>query len=153
MAGALPADRKDAIRVLRMIGLSMAGAVTAFALVALFLNRHAPPQPGGGSPMLFIWIAVATSLAAASMVWWRGNAVPLIDRPRQSDWRARATALQTALVVTWALVEAGALFGVVVFFLEGAWAAGALGVTMIWAALALTWPREEWLATASGATD
>jgi hypothetical protein len=153
MAGALPDGRKDTIRVLRTIGLSMAGAVTLFAIVALFVNRHAPPRPEEGSLMLYVWIAVATSLVAASMVWWRGNVVPLIEEPLRSDGRGRAAALQTALVVTWALIEAGALFGVVVFFLEGIWVAGALGVGMMWAALAVTWPRGDWLTPASGAAD
>jgi F0F1-type ATP synthase membrane subunit c/vacuolar-type H+-ATPase subunit K len=148
--GRTAGDPHAAVRSMRAIGLAMAGAVTIFALVALLLHRQSPP-PGAGPLMLYLWIAVATSLAAASIVWWRGNVVPLIERAEGDDWRGRAARIQAGLVVCWALVEAGALFGVVVYFLEGAWPAGALGVAMMWLAVALTWPRTGWLATSGAA--
>jgi hypothetical protein len=153
MTDPLPADRHRALRTMRAIGLAMAGAVTIFAAIALLLHRQSPPPAANGSLMLYVWIAVATSLAAASMVWWRGNVVPLLDDAGHTDPRSRAAALQTGLVVCWALVEAGALFGVAVYFLEGAGLAGALGVAMMWSALAVTWPRPEWLATRDPARD
>lgn len=153
MAAALPGDRHDALRTMRAIGLFLAGGVTVFALIALLLHRQSPPPAGDGPLILYVWIAVATSLTAASIVWWRGNVVPLIDGSDPRDWRARAPAIQTGLVVAWALVEAGALFGVVVYFLEGAALAGALGVAMMWAALAATWPRADWLTAGDPAGD
>jgi hypothetical protein len=151
MADPNPGDRPGAIRTMRAIGVALAGGVTLFAVIAWLLHRRNPPLAGGGPAILYVWIAVATSLTAASMVWWRGNVVPLIHPPRHGDWRRRAAEIQTGLVVSWALVEAGALFGVVVYFLEGTGLAGALGVAMMWAALALTWPRREWLAEESAA--
>lgn len=150
MTAPLPATPNDAIRTMRAIGIAMAGAVTLFVLIAWLLHRQNPPPATDGSLVLYVWIAVATSLVAGSLVWWRGNVVPLIDpRAQRDDWRRRVPGIQTGLVVSWALVEAGALFGVVVYFLDGAGVAGALGVAMMWAAVALAWPRPEWLAAGS----
>jgi hypothetical protein len=130
----------------------MASAVTLFAVIATFWNRSVAPTAGQDPLMLYVWIAVATSLTAASIMWWRGTVVPLIERPGGNDWRSQAAALQTGMIVAWGLIEAAALFGVVVYFLEGARAAGALGVAMIWTALVLTWPRADWLETRSRAS-
>jgi hypothetical protein len=152
MPSDLPTNPASALRTLRLIGLSMAMAVTGFGLIAWFVDR--PPSPAGddGSLVLYLWIAIATSAVAAAMVVWRGKVVPLIERPAQdADWRVRAASLQTGLIVCWSLVEAAALFGVVTYFLAGLTLPGLLGVFMMWAALALTWPRPEWLAAGSGA--
>jgi hypothetical protein len=147
-----PATPQDALRTMRLIGISMAAAVTLFAAITFFLHRQDGSAPAGVPLILYVWVAVATSLTAASMILWRGNVVPHLDRPER-PWRERAGGIQTGLILTWALVEAAALFGVVVFFLSGIRLAGLLGVAMMWAALVLTWPRPEWLASGSAASD
>jgi hypothetical protein len=141
-------DPRAALRVMRIIGLSLAGGVTGFAAVIWFLHQDTPPAPADDPWLLYLWIAIATTLLAASMVVWRGMAVPWIERPDPDvDWRERAARIQSGVVITWALVEAAALFGAVVYFVQGAVLPGLLGVFVMWAALALTWPRPEWLST------
>lgn len=135
-----------AIAMMRIIGIALGLGVTFFAAVAWLVQGQAgsprPPSP----TLLYLWIAAATTLAAASIILWRGNVVPRIEKPApDEDWRARARSIQTGLIISWALVEAAALFGVVLYFLEGHALAGGLGVLMMWAAVGLTWPREEWL--------
>lgn len=141
-----PESAGAAIAAMRLIGLAMGAGVTLFAAVVWMLHRDTPPPQPPAPALLYLWIAIATSLAAASMVLWRGKVVPLIEgRAGGDDWRGRARSLQTGVIVTWAIVEAAALFGVVLYFLQGHGLAGALGVAMMWAAVLLTWPREEWL--------
>jgi hypothetical protein len=141
-------DPKSAIRNLRVTGLAMAGGITVFAAVAWFLHRASPPAPADGPWILYLWIAAATSLIAASMMVWRATAVRWIERPDPAtDWQARAAGISNGLVISWALVEGAALFGVVVYFLFGSVLPGLLGVFVMWAALAFTWPQPEWLAT------
>jgi hypothetical protein len=142
------ATPKDAIRTMRILGAALGTGVTVFAATVWLLHRNAPPEPAGPA-LLYIWIAVATTLVAGSMIVWRGRVVPVVEQPHPGgSWRPLAAAIQTGLLITLALVEAAALFGVVVYLLQGHALAGGLGVTMIWAAVILTWPQEEWLATA-----
>lgn len=142
----------DALRTMRTIGLALAAGVTSFAALTWFLHRETPPAPADASWLVYLWIAIGTSLVAASMVAWRGLAVPWIEGPETgADWRTRAARIQSALVVCWSLVEAAALFGVVVYFLYGTVLPGMLGVFIMWAALALTWPQPEWLAAGEAA--
>jgi hypothetical protein len=139
----------DALRVMRTIGLALAGGVTTFAVVAWLTQARGATAPPDGPWLFYLWIAIATSLVAASMILWRGSVVPILEEPASEDWRPRAASIQSGLVTSWALVEAAALFGVLVYFMAGYAVAGGVAVAMIWAALALTWPREDWLATAS----
>jgi hypothetical protein len=143
-----PSNPRDALRVMRMICLALAAGVTTFAGVAWFIHLQAPPAAPRGPALLYLWIAVATSMVAISMILWRGRVVPILEAPASEEWRQRAAELQSGLVMTLALVEAAALFGVVVYFLTGFVLAGGVAVALMWAAVALTWPREDWLATA-----
>jgi hypothetical protein len=147
MPGA-PSNPRDALRVMRMIAVALAGGVTTFAAIVWFMHLQAPPGRPDGPALLYLWIAVATSVVAISMILWRGRVVPILEAPASEEWRQRAADIQSGLVITLALVEAAALFGVVVYFLTGFALAGGVAVAMMWAAVALTWPREEWLATA-----
>jgi F0F1-type ATP synthase membrane subunit c/vacuolar-type H+-ATPase subunit K len=139
------------IRVMRLIGVALAAGVSLFAVVVWILRQDGQTPPAGEPALLYLWIAFATSLAAASMVVWRGRVVPHLDRSATSDWRPRAGRIQSGLVITWALVEAAALFGVVVYFVAGHGLAGVGGVVLMWAAVVFTWPRADWLTT-GGAT-
>jgi hypothetical protein len=143
-----PSNPRDALRVMRIIAVALAGGVTTFAAIVWFMHLQGLPGGGKGDALLYLWIAVATSVVAVSMILWRGRVVPILEAPATEEWRQRAADIQTGLVITLALIEAAALFGVVVYFLAGFALAGGVGVAMMWAAVALTWPQEEWLATA-----
>lgn len=148
MDASTASDPQAALRTMRIIGLALAGGVTMFAAVTWFLHQETPPAPADGPWLLYLWIAIATTLLAASMVVWRGMAVPWIERPDpDTDWRVRAAKIHSGAVITWALVEAAALFGVMVYFLQGTVLPGLLGTFIMWAALAFTWPQPEWLAS------
>ncbi len=152
MGAAAPDSPQAAIKTMRVIGVAIASGVTAAALVAWSVQRGGPPPPTATPALFYVWIAVATSLLAASMILWRGNVVPLIQRPALgSAWRKRARKIQTGVVVSWLVVGGGAIFGVILCFAWGIWQAGALGAAMMWITLAITWPRDEWLAAGSGA--
>lgn len=139
---------RDALRVMRAIGLALAGGVTTFAVVAWLIQARGATAPPDGPMLLYLWIATATSLVAASMIFWRGRVVPILEEPASEDWRPRAASIQSGLVIAWALVETAAMFGVVVYFIAGYALAGGVAVAMMWGTVALTWPREDWLATA-----
>jgi F0F1-type ATP synthase membrane subunit c/vacuolar-type H+-ATPase subunit K len=147
MGNPVPRSPEDALRAMRLIGLALGASTTLFFLVTWFIQQQGSSPAAGSTLIVYVWVAVATSLLAASMILWRGNVVPHIERPATGDWRDRAGRIQSGLVISWALVEGAALFGVVVYFLSGAWLAGVLGVVMMWTAVLWTWPRAEWLAT------
>ncbi len=143
-----PATPQAALRTMRTIAIALCASIVLLALLAWVTNLGSPPLAAGGPWMFYVWIAFAGSLAAASMVLWRGSVVPLLDRPASDrDWRERASRIQTGLILCWSLVAAAALFGVVVFWRDGIAIAAWLGLAMIFGAVALTWPREDWLAT------
>ena len=71
---------------------------------------------------------------------------PIIARPHQeAEWRPRAAAIQTGVIICWAILEGAALVGEVIYFLTGHALSGLLGVLLIWGGIALTWPKQEWL--------
>jgi hypothetical protein len=146
--GADPRSPEQAILMMRVIGLSLGTGVTLFAVVSWYL--HQQDQPIGefiyGSLTYNGAYAMAFLAALGALFVWRWRVAPVIEQsPRETDWRARAAALRTGLILTWALLEGGALVAEVVYLLTGHGVAGVLGVVLIWAGLALTWPRQEWL--------
>jgi uncharacterized protein YijF (DUF1287 family) len=146
MAAVRHSSPAAAIGMLRLIGISLAVGVAVLAVVAWFVQRGATQPPVVDSVMVYVWVAFATSLAAASLVAWRGMVVPHLDAGRPAGpWQARAEKVQTGVIITWALVEAAALFGVVVYFVSGQGLPAVGGLVLMGAALALSWPRTEWL--------
>lgn len=147
------ATPRDALRAMRAIGIALCAAAALLALVASVIHRQAPPLPADGPWIFYVWVAFATSLAAAAIVLWRGTVVPLIDRPAAAEgWRERAARIRTGLVICWGLIETAAIFGVVVYVRDGVALGAALGIIMICGAVALTWPRDAWLATGQPAS-
>lgn len=132
--------------MLRLIGISLGVGVAVLAIAAWVVQRGATQPPVENSVMVYVWIAFATSLTAGSLVVWRGMVVPHLDAARpDGPWQARAERVQTGLIITWALVEAAALFGVIVYYVSGQVLPAAGGLVLMGAALALSWPRREWL--------
>lgn len=146
--GAGPRSPGQAILMLRIIGLSLGTGVTLFALVSWFLHQQQGPVTDLAYGSLAYNGAIAMIFLAAigALFLWRWRVVPILEQPaREGDWQPRAAALNTVVIVTWALLEGGALVGEVVFFLAGNAVAGVLGVILIWTGIALTWPKREWL--------
>lgn len=153
-AGSGPSTAQ-ALLAFRIIGASMGLGVTLFALVSWFLHfQSAPTLPAIDRDLAFnVWLGVAVVATAAAIIFWRTRVAPLIDSPASADERVRqAGELQTKVVITWALMEAPAMLGVLIYFFYGYVLAGVLGVAMIWAAVAATWPQPEWFGVRSPST-
>ena len=146
-----PVDQ--ALLTFRIIGASLGLGVTLFAVVAWFSHQQgsmAAPAVDG-ELMVNIMLALAFGGSLAAIVLWRARVAPLIERPTgPEDQAGRLAALQTSVIVVWALIEGPALFAEVVYFLYGTRLAGLLGVVLIWAGLAATWPKREWLEARRG---
>ncbi len=143
-----PRSPEQAILMMRIIGLSLGTGVTLFAFVSWFMHQQDNPIGdfvyGDLAYNGFLALAVLVSLGA--LFFWRVRLAPLLEEPtREGDWQARAARIQTGLIITWALVEGGALVGEVVYFLTGNWVAGVLGLVLIWGGVLMTWPKQEWL--------
>lgn len=131
--------------VLRLIGASLGMGVTAFALVAWYVWRQGPAVHATPDPSLMftvMWVLALAGIATATALW-RSRVTPLLEAAG-TDRVARAEALRTTVIMVWAVIEAPALFAVVVYYLYDIPLAGVLGVVLIWGALALTWPRRDW---------
>ncbi len=146
--GAGPRSPGQAILMLRIIGLSLGTGVTLFAFVSWFLHQQQGPigEPVYGSLTFNGALAMAVLAAIGASFVWRSRVVPVLERPAQeTEWQSRAAAIQTGALITWALLEGGALVAEVVYFLTANGMAGVLGVVLIWAGIGLTWPKREWL--------
>ncbi|MEJ2504400.1 MAG: hypothetical protein P8177_13990 [Gemmatimonadota bacterium] len=139
-------SRAQALLALRIIGASLGVGVTLFAGVSGVVHQQGGPFLSFGDPVLvtnlFIGFALVTALAALAV--WRTRVQPLLRDPVGDDWAERATTLQTPVIVTWAILEAGAMAGVAVYFLYGSVLPAIIGVALMWAGLAATWPRAAW---------
>lgn len=137
----------QALLTFRIIGASLGIGVTLFAFVSWFRHQQQGPGNVAGDPALMfnLMLALVVTSVVAAIVLWRARVSPLIERPSPDrERRAAGGEIQTNVVIVWALIEGASLFAVVVYFLYGAALAGLLGVALIWAALAATWPRREW---------
>lgn len=143
-----PRSPDQAILMMRIIGLSHGTGVTLFAGVSWFLHQ----QQGAASSQIDSSLAFNGFLAmlllatVGAVLVWRWRVAPVLQRRHQeTEWQPRAAAIQTGVIITWAILEGAALVGEVVYFLTGNGLAGLLGVLLIWTGIALTWPRREWL--------
>lgn len=143
-----PRSPGQAIVLLRIIGLSLASGVTLFAFVSWYLHQQQNPvgELVYGSLNYNAAIAMALLAAIGAFSVWRWRVAPLLEpASRETDWRARASAIQTGVIIVWALLEAGALVDGVVYLLTGNGLAGILSVGLIWVGVAFTWPKASWL--------
>lgn len=147
---------EQALFVSRVIAGALVAGVTIFGVVAWLMNTEsgpARPDPALGATLFYVWLGWAFVSAVGSMLFWRARVSPFLESADRSgtgttgaepDPVARASAMMSGMVVSWALIEGAALFGVVVYFLFGSGLAGTLGVLMMWAAAIVTWPKREW---------
>ena len=145
-----PVQTPATVRVSRIIAASLIGGVTLFAIIAWLVVQESGPQasdPAAGPVMLYAWAGVAFASVSAAAVLWRLKVSPLIEEPRRGGPGASAAhdeALQTALIITWALLEGPALFGLVVYLLTAWIPAYAGGLLLGWLGIGLTFPRTAW---------
>lgn len=136
-----------ALLLLRLIGASMGVAVTMLAMLAWSANQLDAGVRAPMDPTLMFTLVVALALGAviAAIAMWRARVEPLIAGGRGSDDPvARVGSIQNNVIIVWAIIEGPALFAVIVHYLYHAPLAGAVGVVLIWGALAATWPKREW---------
>ncbi|MBW3552396.1 MAG: hypothetical protein KY466_02735 [Gemmatimonadetes bacterium] len=140
----------------RAIAASLIAGVTTFALVAWsMVGERGPQSPDAAAtgPVIYAWAVLACGALIAAMLVWRTRITPRLESPRgpRKDEPGRQAALQSALIVVWALLEGAALFGVVVYFLYGATFPLAGGLLLVWLGIGLTFPRSEWFPRSTGA--
>lgn len=143
-----PASPRQAILLMRIIGISLGTGVTLFAFVSWFLHRQdGPMAPGVDAGLIFnLYLVLFLVAAVGAILVFRSRVAPILQRPaEETQWRARASAIQSGLIVSWALLDGAALAGEVVYLLTGHVLAGALGLALIWAGVLLAWPNPEWL--------
>ena len=133
----------------RLIAGFMIGGITVFAIVAWVLVQRSGPMgdPATADVLRMAWPPVALAAVAAAIVLWRARVTPLLARtpaPGQPDPDGHDSALQTALIIHWALMEGPALFGLVVYLLTAWIPAYAGGLLLGWLGIGLTFPRTGW---------
>lgn len=146
--GAGPRSPEQAILMMRIIGISLGTGVTLFAFVSWFLHQQESDMAAGIDPGLAFngFLALFLIAGIGAIFVWRSRVAPVIQRPHQeAEWRARAAAIQTGVIICWAILEGAALAGEVVYFLTGHALSGLLGVLLIWGGIGLSWPKREWL--------
>lgn len=138
---------RSQLAVLRVIGVAMGAGLSLFAIVSWILRRDAAARVPAGSVSAFVngWILLTAITVITAIVVWRRTVAPRIEGPAQTPLPAGAPALQTAVIIVWALIEVASLFGVIAYFLTGNGWTGGPAVAVFWIALAVTWPRSHWL--------
>lgn len=141
----------------RAIAAALIGGVTTFAVVAWLEGGGEAARPAdahAAGTMLWAWAAAASAAIVAATALWRTRVAPLIESPRgaREDGPDGAAALQTGLVLVWAILEGAALFGVLVYYLFGTPLALAGGLLLVWLGIGITFPRSDWFprSTAGG---
>ncbi len=145
--GPRTAGAEAARKVAMIILAALVLGVTLFAAIALWLPAGAEGGTAELDIMVRAWIATVVVTAIGSVVVWRRMVAPLLPatgqraEPPSPDVLRR---LQTGLVVCMALIEGGALFGVVITLIGGGAMPAVIGVLLMWSALAFFWPRRAW---------
>lgn len=135
----------------RILSASFRIGVGVFAVVAWVLTGGgARPLAGDDAmamPLTYAWIAVAFGTALGAIVVWRMRVGPVLTMSAATpaeERRTRHGALLTGLIVVWALLEAQALAGIVVFLLTGAALPFWGGLAVMGVGTTVSRPRAEW---------
>jgi hypothetical protein len=111
--------------------LSRQGAVPAMAL------REA-------TPLIYAWLAALTALVVGAAKVWTARVEPLEGAVRSGQGGPPPESVLAMLLPVWVMLEAPALFGIILFMLTGAPLLLAAALLFLWSSLWLTRPREEW---------
>ncbi|MDQ0636812.1 F0F1-type ATP synthase membrane subunit c/vacuolar-type H+-ATPase subunit K [Pedobacter sp. W3I1] len=105
------------LKTLQIIHLALCSGVFLFALVTIFLNRDMmffDANPKTTSPFNPIFPIMGLITISASIFFYR-NLIAKIDKAAPAD--VKINMYQSAFIITSALLEGGALFNVVGFFI------------------------------------
>ena len=129
------------------VGLSLALGVTFYGGVSWYIHQNAegPPttDPDFARLLTYAWVAFTTVTIFTAAFFWRTRVDPMINGS-QSMPRERMPQLTANLLICWALIESGCLFGVTIYFLTGIIWAAAISVVLMWVAFLATRPQPEW---------
>jgi hypothetical protein len=121
--------------------------VTFFAGVSWYVQQSADGprtvDPEFARILIYAWIALTAFTLFSALFFWRTRVDPMIHGT-ESLPRERLTQLSANLMICWALIESGSLFGVTVYFITGTTWVAAVAVILIWAAFLATRPQMDW---------
>lgn len=143
------------LRVARIIAASLPAGVAAFWAVAWVLTNGgaAPYSPEAIDAALAFRIWAVVALAGfAGALYFRGRALAVVESVGRDDRAAlvgHAGAVQSNLIIAWALLEAPALFAGVVFLLLGDRHVLLAALPLYLIGLGATYPRAEWFGASS----
>ena len=147
MAGRSTPDPEGTLLAARIIAAAMLLGVVVFAVVAwLFLgDAFGPVDREGASVLYTIWVVTAVAGIGG---WWyfRRKAMDATTARSRTGMEPGevAAAVLRRLIAAWALLEAVALFGIIVYGLTGRTTALLASVLLMGLGVAVTWPQEAW---------
>lgn len=150
MTARAPADRspEQSAFVAKIIYLSLVGGVLVFAVVAGVATEWGARGVRGAAPPIFPWVWAALAVGTFPVVLlFRGRArkaAGLDARRTVAERTVDPLQVQTNLVISWALIEGPALFGVVTFFLFGRVDVLAYALAVAAVGWGLTFPSTEY---------
>jgi hypothetical protein len=143
----------------RILAASLAMGAVVFWIVGMVVTGGggegiSPAIAPTGLALAILLVAFAVGTAGALV--FRGRAAGIgenADRLDRAMTAQEMAAVQSNLVVSWALIEAPALFSGVFFLLLGEIVILGLAVPIYAAGVALTFPRAEWFGAGARAGD
>lgn len=140
-------DPAGTLLAARIIAAAMLLGVVIFAVVAWFFlgDAFGTVDPDGASLLYAIWVG---STVAGIGGWWffRNRAMDATTarfRAGKEPGEVAVVVLRR-LIVAWALLEAVALFGIVVYGLTGRTTALLASLLLMGFGVAVTWPQDAW---------
>ena len=129
--------------VASLINLALPLGVTVAVLIPLLAGDVLITGARTPAPVLiYAWAALVLAAGVAALWFWRARVEPLIDARTESG--GTQAQLTSHLVITWALMEAPALMGVVVFIVNGALWVGVASMLLMWIVALATRPQRAW---------
>ena len=119
------------LRPLRIIAIAMISGPAIFLAVAVFLRSQSPLLERAGEPVV-TWAALVVGLSVIVVSF-------LLPRPAGGD----AMRVRGHIIARLALVEGGALFGTVAYFVEEQWSAVAMSALCLALMCTLHFPTRE----------
>ena len=129
-----------------LVGMSLPLGATMLVVVAAFLTGDAaaptPERAERARILTYAFVGMLALLSGTALFFWRTRVEPIIHDLENTQ--ATQSVLMSNLMVVWALVEAVALFGGVLFLLHGTAWTGVTGVLLSWLVFLMTRPQLEW---------
>jgi hypothetical protein len=142
----MPANQtaEDAYRSASVINRALPLGLTIALLIPYLAGDMIGNEsaPGAERTLIYIWGALAVTATMGALWFWRARVEPLIDERTDPD--ATRAQLTAHLVTTWALIEAPALMGAVVYLLHGTLWVAIASLLLMWTAALKTRPQRAW---------